>query len=295
MRFNMAERIAALLTKSGLFILITALAIGLFMAYSSRGYAEDCASEPASAATNQTAAVADQVEIIADGQSIMFPTAGGTVAEILKAADIGVFSMDRVVPALKQTVKPGEKILVTRVAIEIKSENIVLPNKTIFLSNPKLRAGMVAKVREGRDGIYTSKIRIWKKDGVETVREELSRTWLQSKIDAIELRGDSTMPSRGGLRESMTMKASAYDPGPRSCGPHATGHTSMGLHAGRGIVAVDPRVIPLGTTLYVEGYGVAFAGDVGGAIKGMRIDLGFDTYAEAIKYGRKTVKVYVLE
>jgi len=264
------------------------------MAYASRGYAENCASEP-TAATNQTAAVADQVEIIADGQSIMFPTAGGTVAEILKAADIVVFSMDRVTPAPKQMVKPGEKIQVTRVSIEIKSENIVLPNKTIFLSNPKLRPGMVVKVRAGRDGIYTSKIRIWKKDGVETVREELSRTWLQSKIDAIELRGDSTMPSRGGIRESMTMKASAYDPGPRSCGPHATGHTAMGLHAGRGIVAVDPRVIPLGTTLYVEGYGVAFAGDVGGAIKGMRIDLGFDTYNEAKKYGRKTVKVYVLE
>jgi 3D (Asp-Asp-Asp) domain-containing protein len=291
----MAERIAAILTRGGLFILITALATGLFMAYASRGYAENCVNEPTAAATIQAEAVTNQVEIIADGQSIMFPTEGGSVAEILKAANIGVFAMDRVVPALKQTVKPGEKIQVTRVSIEIKSENIVLPNKTIFLSNPKLRPGMVVKVREGRDGIYTSKIRIWKKDGVETEREELSRTWLQSKIDAIELHSNATLPSRGGLRESMTMTATAYDPGPRSCGKYADGYTSIGMKAGRGVVAVDPRVIPMRSVLYIEGYGVAIAGDVGGAIKGMRIDLGFDTYNEAIKYGRKTVKVYVLE
>jgi 3D (Asp-Asp-Asp) domain-containing protein len=67
------------------------------------------------------------------------------------------------------------------------------------------------------------------------------------------------------------------------------------MKAGKGVVAVDPRVIPLGTRLYIEGYGVAVAGDVGSAIKGRRIDLGFGTYAEAIRWGRRNVRVQILD
>ncbi|MCX8053988.1 MAG: 3D domain-containing protein, partial [Armatimonadetes bacterium] len=102
--------------------------------------------------------------------------------------------------------------------------------------------------------------------------------------------------SRGEFRTRrvLTMHATAYDPGPRSCGRYATGRTACGLQAGYGVVAVDPRVIPLGTHLYIEGYGHAIAGDRGRAIKGNRIDLGFSTYKEAIRFGRKRVTVHVL-
>ncbi|MTT33149.1 peptidoglycan-binding protein [Terrilactibacillus sp. BCM23-1] len=61
------------------------------------------------------------------------------------------------------------------------------------------------------------------------------------------------------------------------------------------VVAVDPNVIPLGTKLYVEGYGYAVAADTGGAIKGMKIDLFFNDNSEALDWGRRTVKVKVLE
>jgi 3D (Asp-Asp-Asp) domain-containing protein len=60
-------------------------------------------------------------------------------------------------------------------------------------------------------------------------------------------------------------------------------------------VAVDPRVIPLRSRLYVEGYGLAIAGDTGRAIKGNRIDLGFNTYREAMRFGRRSVIVHILE
>ena len=96
-------------------------------------------------------------------------------------------------------------------------------------------------------------------------------------------------------REVLTMTATAYEPGPTSCGKWADGYTAIGLKAEPGIVAVDPKVIPLGTRLYVEGYGPALAGDVGGAIKGNRIDLLFETVEEALRYGRRKVKVYILE
>ena len=66
------------------------------------------------------------------------------------------------------------------------------------------------------------------------------------------------------------------------------------MKAEPGVVAVDPNVIPLRTKLYVEGYGFAIAADVGGAIKGNRIDLFFNTIDECMNYGRKKVKVYIL-
>jgi 3D (Asp-Asp-Asp) domain-containing protein len=71
--------------------------------------------------------------------------------------------------------------------------------------------------------------------------------------------------------------------------------TALGWQAGYGIVAVDPRVIPLRTRLYIPGYGYAVAGDTGGAIRGSRIDLGFNTYRDARQFGRRNVTVYLLQ
>lgn len=92
----------------------------------------------------------------------------------------------------------------------------------------------------------------------------------------------------------LEMEASAYYPGPESTGVWADGITAAGLPAGYGVVAVDPEVIPLGTLLYISGYGLAIAGDVGSAIKGLKVDLGFDTYREALLFGRRSVQVYVV-
>lgn len=89
----------------------------------------------------------------------------------------------------------------------------------------------------------------------------------------------------------LVMVATAYSPEE----PGLTDTTASGLKAQRGVVAVDPRVIPLGTRVHVEGYGNAIAADTGSAIKGMRIDLCFDTLAECNAYGRRTVRVTILE
>ncbi len=66
------------------------------------------------------------------------------------------------------------------------------------------------------------------------------------------------------------------------------------MKAQKGVVAVDTRFIPLGTRLYIPGYGLAVAADRGSAIKGNRIDLCFNTYAEAVRFGRRIVEVYIL-
>jgi 3D (Asp-Asp-Asp) domain-containing protein len=91
-------------------------------------------------------------------------------------------------------------------------------------------------------------------------------------------------------RSAIDMLATAYTAD--SAG--GDGMTAIGRRAGYGIVAVDPRVIPLGTRLYIPGYGLAIAGDTGGDIVGRRIDLGFDSMRDAMLFGRRAVKVYRL-
>ncbi|WP_298713678.1 3D domain-containing protein [uncultured Veillonella sp.] len=105
--------------------------------------------------------------------------------------------------------------------------------------------------------------------------------------------GQSTKNNNGApskYSKVLTMEASAYS----SQDPGNGNYTATGSRLTKGIVSVDPNLIPLGTKLYVEGYGYAVADDVGGAIKGNRIDLAYDSRAEALQFGRQTVKVYVL-
>ena len=86
--------------------------------------------------------------------------------------------------------------------------------------------------------------------------------------------------------ETITFEATAYT---------WTGNrTATGTWPSRGTVAVDPRVIPLGTELHIEGYGPAVAADTGGDIKGQRVDLYMDSYEEAIQFGRREVQVEVV-
>ena len=89
----------------------------------------------------------------------------------------------------------------------------------------------------------------------------------------------------------MSMEATAYLPTDGS----SAGITATGIKATYGVVAVDPRVIPLGTKVYIPGYGVALAADTGGAIKGYKIDLCMESYAECMQFGRRNVTVYVLD
>jgi 3D (Asp-Asp-Asp) domain-containing protein len=98
--------------------------------------------------------------------------------------------------------------------------------------------------------------------------------------------------SRGATRygEPIIMEATAYMPTDGS----GTGMTASGLPAQYGTVAVDPDVIPLGTRLYIPGYGEAIAADTGGAIVGNKIDLCMETYGECMQFGRRDVLVYVL-
>ena len=91
-------------------------------------------------------------------------------------------------------------------------------------------------------------------------------------------------------KSHLKMEATAYIPSDGG----GSGITATGMVAQHGVIAVDPNVIPLGSRVFIPGYGMAVAADTGGAIRGNRIDLCMNTYREAINFGRGVVEVYIL-
>jgi len=231
------------------------------------------------------------VTIIADGQERWLSTEPVTVAELLSRAGVAVNGLDRVEPGLKTQVRPGMVVRVARVTRQRVRREIEIAVETTVHLDQRVHPPVV--LHEGAPGRAVEVVEVWSRDGAETRRVLVSRQVMRRMQPRVVVRASAPLPSRGG--DMLYMVATGYDPGPRSCGRWSSGHTAIGLHAGRGVVAVDPRVIPLGTRLYVEGYGDCIAGDVGSAIKGRRIDLGFDGYREALRWGRRTVRVTILE
>lgn len=118
---------------------------------------------------------------------------------------------------------------------------------------------------------------------------DLSATGVINRDTILYLERARNEVSRSNRSAIMNASAySAYDPGNGS-------YTSQGHLLRHGLAAVDPNVIPLGTRLFIPGYGFAIADDTGGNIKGNRIDLAFDSFGEAMQFGRQTVTVYIFD
>lgn len=183
---------------------------------------------------------------------------------------------------------------------EIKKVKLAYTKKVV--KNPKMEKGTLKVVRKGKTGEKKVTMKVAYRDGKAISRKVASVKITKHPVNKITMKGTKkkAIASRGGsivYRRAFVANASAYWAG--SCGKKAGsagyGITASGARLKKGIVAVDPRVIPLGTWLYVEGYGVALAADTGSAIKGNRIDLGFATASQSINFGRKNLKVFILD
>ncbi|WP_226037178.1 3D domain-containing protein [Aquibacillus saliphilus] len=121
----------------------------------------------------------------------------------------------------------------------------------------------------------------------ETVEQDVK----VKEADKVETKAETTETSN----QQLTMTATAYTAECTGCsGVTATG-IDLNNDRDKKVIAVDPSVIPLGTKVHVEGYGEAIAGDVGGAIKGNKIDIHVPTKDEAFQWGVKSVQVTILD
>ena len=234
------------------------------------------------------------------GKPVEVVTSAKTVGGALQDQGITLKSQDVVVPSLSALLFDGMEIdlgLVERKVKELKKK-VSYDTHTDYVDT--MNVGEIIDVQLGKNGLEDQQIESFFLNGQEAFEKVLKSTVLVPAKNAKVLEGTALrqklypLKKRAQVKKVITLEATAYYPGPEDTWPYASGTTASGLKAGYGVVAVDPRVIKLKTLLYVEGYGFAIAADKGGAIKGKKIDLCFDTYEQAVQFGRKNVKVYVL-
>lgn len=243
------------------------------------------------------------IQITAGGKVYQVYTVGRPVRNILNQFGIVYDVDDRISPSLDATIQPEQKIRVIRVSSSVITTRTVIKPGTEYQKDNSMEQGETKVVRIGETGVVERQIKMIYEDGREIRRYKIAEKIVKPAVNAVIVVGikpiiRTLVTSRGTYRyrELKVMDATAYSPGPESCGKYAVyGRTYTGKKAGFGLVAVDPRVIPLGSKLYIDGYGQAEAADKGAAIKGNRIDLCYETYREAVMFGRKKIMVYILE
>lgn len=239
------------------------------------------------------------VTLVVFGEVRQIRTCGQRVAEVLEENGIGLGEGIRVVPAPEEPVPASGEIRVMRVETKEVVEHVAVPYSQKKIEDSHLEAGLSRVVNPGAPGLKEVKYAVTYLDGKLASKRVISEKVIRQPVDRVVAMGTLTTLSRGGqtirFTRALEVVATAYTPGPESNGIYADGYTATGIRATYGVVAVDPKVIPLRSRLYVEGYGFAIAADTGGAIKGNRIDVCFDTVSEALKWGRRKVKVYILE
>ena len=258
-------------------------------------------------------------------KAFILPADNMTVGQALSVMGVSLEQFDRAQPDVGDAFKPGMTVRVTRVSIENVIRREAIAAGVRYQPTTSLAPGVTKTTQSPRAGTREITERVYTKNGVETLRKTISVKVSQAPQHRIVSLGVSSrfMPHsikphprygkalsyRGGgprdrmaisnsgaplLRVAKTLKVmtTAYQGAEAGGGG---GRTATGMRVGYGAIAVDPRVIPLGSKLYIEGYGYGFACDTGGAIKGHKIDLAMPTIGQCNAYGRKRgVTVYIL-
>ncbi len=257
-----------------------------------------------------------------------------TVENFLEENEVEVKELDRVEPAKDTIIAANDKIRVIRVekVVDVVEEEI--PFETRRENDPNLEKGTEQVIEEGETGVKEITFEVTKENGEEVGRERSASQVAKESTDRVIAVGtkepvqeeprqpaqqaeprqqptSSTTNQSNNNSESsdlgtiegrrivrkFTVESTAYSVAQAGSGG-MTGITATGINLkanpNKRVIAVDPSVIPLGTKVWVEGYGVAIAGDTGGAIRGKKIDVHVPTIAQAQQWGRRNVTIKIL-
>lgn len=241
----------------------------------------------------------------ADEQISLKAVAGETVEDVLHRTNIEYDESTKLSVSLNDTVSADMVITVIRSTTKIIKETEIIPFETETKKTDSLYVGTTSISQEGKNGEITKTYEVIYEDGKEVSRELTDKEVTKEPQTKVVLKGTKVKaPSSFGSKMSkaelagakcISVIATAY------CNTSDGGQiTATGTKTGFGIVAVDPRVIPLGTKLYITSadgsyvYGYCVAGDTGGAIKGNRVDLFLGSESECRAFGRRPMQVYIL-
>ncbi|HXH23024.1 MAG TPA: ubiquitin-like domain-containing protein [Dehalococcoidia bacterium] len=202
--------------------------------------------------------------------------------DALAEAGLSLGPEDRVEPGVDTEVRNGMVARLVRVVGRTLIEREDVPRRTVFRPDENLQ-GMQTRIVQGRDGVRVREYRIVIEDGVETEKKLIAERLDPEPINTVIYYAESSVRATGVRPDNLQvirverMYATWYNAASSGRAPTDPyyGITASGVPVTRGIVAVDPNFIPLGTRLYVPGYGFAIAGDTGGGVIGNMIDLGY--------------------
>lgn len=243
------------------------------------------------------------LNISIDGKTIRTRSRADVVEKLLVEEGIKLAGKDYTIPDVKSTLGENMTIQVMRVREENLIESEGIPFETVWQADPALEIDDREVVQAGVEGVKKRSILIRYENGRE-VRRTIDREWVDAapttkmiNYGTRLVHRDLTLPDGSTVTywRKLRLHATSYTAatsGKARSHPYF-GITFTGMQAGYGIVAVDPKVVNLRSKLFVPGYGVSIAGDTGGRIKGLRIDLGYDESNLVLWY--KWVDAYLLD
>ncbi|MCH1626948.1 G5 and 3D domain-containing protein [Fredinandcohnia quinoae] len=223
-----------------------------------------------------------------------------TVADFLKGQEITLNELDRVQPAMEEQITANSVVNVIRVE---KVTDVV--EEPVAYAVVKKKDGSINKGKEkvlhaGEKGKIAKHFEVVFENGKEVSRKLISTETLKESKDRVVAVGTKEIVrqvSRGNgtVAKEFYVNSTAYTAYCNGC----SGFTSTGINLRANpnvkVIAVDPSVIPLGTKVYVEGYGYAIAADKGSSIKGNKIDVFFPEKSQAYRWGHRKVKIQILD
>jgi uncharacterized protein YabE (DUF348 family)/3D (Asp-Asp-Asp) domain-containing protein len=226
------------------------------------------------------------VRIEVDGRILQLRSHHATVGNLLTAAGITLVGKDYTLPPLDAPFTADQTVRVMRVTEDFRLEDTVIPFQTVWQANDQIDIDTQGLISAGVTGINRQRIRMRYENGI-LVDETVDGEWV-ARQPVNEVIGYGTKitvrtlntPEAGPLEywRVVRMRVTAYTAASSGKAPDhpAYGITASGRQAGTGVVAIDRNVVPWRSSVYVAGYGVGFAGDTGGGVRGRWIDLGYD-------------------
>ncbi|MBS7345277.1 MAG: DUF348 domain-containing protein [Caryophanon sp.] len=245
-----------------------------------------------------------EVTIVDGGQPKQVWSTSTTVVNFLKQQGVQLGELDRVESKLEDIITPGQEIEVVRVqkVTDVVEDSIDFAVET--KNDESLLKGHEKVMQEGSKGKVARTYEVVTENGQEVSRtlkaenviaeptNKIVSVGTKVAVASVSHSGDAGSEPPSGQEFYVT--ATAYTATCNGC----SGITKTGINLLANphlkVIAVDPNVIPLGSKVWVEGYGYAVAGDTGGAIKGHIIDLFMPNVEDAYAWGRKTVRIKVL-
>lgn len=244
------------------------------------------------------------VEVKHGADTLTLWTTGGTVEEILSDNEITYTDLDKIEPTLKSKITEETSITIIQVEKELEEVEETIAFKTVEQKDANLNKGSKKTLTDGVNGKALKVYEVIFENGEEVAREVVSEDIITKSVDQVIAVGTKVAEKQVAAKNKAaepavagveyTMEATAYSPYCNGCSGISASGMDLRVDPMPRVVAVDPSIIPLGSKVWVEGYGEAIAADTGGSIKGHKLDVLLPK-GETMQWGRKNVKVKVLD